>query len=83
MISELPSLITEYKIINSLTQRQLAEILGIKEQQLQRHESNGFKSVTFKNLLKFLDLIGLEVTIKDTRMTRTYRKIIKKKKTNS
>ena len=78
-ISELPSLITEYKIMCKLTQKELAEILELKEQQLQRYEANGFKSVTFKNLLRFFDLIGLEITIKDTRVTRTYRAYVKKK----
>lgn len=69
LISELPSIITEYKIMAGLTQKELAEMLDLKEQQLQRYEADSFKSVTFKNLLKFLDLIGLEIRIKETRMT--------------
>lgn len=79
LVSELPSLITEYKIMSGLTQKELAELLELKEQQLQRYEANGFKSVTFKNLLRFFDLIGLEIKIKDTRVTRTYRAYVKKK----
>ena len=70
LIAELPSVITEYKIVSGFTQKELSKILGLKEQQLQRYEADGFKSVTFKNLLKFLDLIGLEIRIKETRMTR-------------
>lgn len=65
-IADLPSVITEYKIAAGLTQKQLSHILGLKEQQLQRYEATGFKSVTFKNLLRFFDRIGLEITIKET-----------------
>lgn len=68
LIADLPSIITEYKIISGLTQKELSAMLGLKEQQLQRYEATGFKSVTFKNLLKYLDLMGLEVKIKDTPM---------------
>ena len=79
LITELPSIITEYKIVSGLTQKELSEMLGLKEQQLQRYEADGFKSVTFKNLLKFLDLIGLEIRIKETRMTRLGSRIVKRK----
>lgn len=71
LFSDLPSLLTEYKIKSGLTQKEFAAQLGIKEQQLQRYEADNFRSVTFKNLLRFLDAVGLEVTIKETRMTRT------------
>jgi predicted XRE-type DNA-binding protein len=79
-ISELPSVITEYKIVSGLTQKQFSEMLGLKEQQLQRYEKESFKGVTFKNLLKFLDLIGLEIKIKETRMTRSRSRLVKRKK---
>ncbi len=80
LISELPSVITEYKIVSGLTQKEFSEILGLKEQQLQRYESESFKGVTFKNLLRFLDLIGLEIKIKETRMTRSRSRLAKRKK---
>jgi predicted transcriptional regulator len=57
----------------------VAEQLGIKEQQLQRYEADNFTSVTFKNLIRFLDAIGLEITIKETRMTRTNKNKSRKK----
>src|SRR6185436_4607082 len=65
LINELPSLITEFKIMSGLTQKELSEMLNLKEQQLQRYEAENFKGVTFKNLLKFFDLIGLEIKIKE------------------
>ena len=79
LFSEFPSLLTEYKIKSRLTQKEFAEQLGIKEQQLQRYEADNFKSVTFKNLLRFLEAIGLEIMIKETRMTRTNKKSSRKK----
>lgn len=79
LIIDLPSVITEYKIMSGLTQKQLSNKLGLKEQQLQRYEATGFKSVTFKNLLRFFDLIGLEIRIKETRMTRSRRSSGRKK----
>lgn len=65
-ISQLPTLITEYKIANNLTQKDLSKKLGLKEQQLQRYEAEGFKTVSFQNLVKFLDLMKLNLTIKAT-----------------
>ena len=82
LFADLPSLLTEYKIKSGLTQKEFAAQLGIKEQQLQRYESDNFRSVTFKNLLRFLDAVGLEVTIKETRMTRTNKKNSRKKQSS-
>jgi len=82
LFSELPTLLTEYKIKSGLTQKEFAEQLGIKEQQLQRYEADNFTSVTFKNLLRFLDAIGLEIVIKETRMTRTNKSTSRKKQSS-
>lgn len=82
LFSDLPSLLIEYKIKSGLTQKEFAAQLGIKEQQLQRYEADNFRSVTFKNLLRFLDAIGLEVTIKETRMTRTNKNKPRKKQSS-
>lgn len=48
LIAELPTMLTEYKIITGLTQQEFAEMLGLKDQQLQRYEADNFKGVTFK-----------------------------------
>lgn len=76
---DLPSILTKYKIKSGLTQKEFAAQLGIKEQQLQRYEADNFRSVTFKNLIRFLDAIGLEITIKETRMTKTNKNKSRKK----
>jgi len=64
-LDDLPSLIIEYKIISGLTQKEFSDKIGIKEQQLQRYEADNFKSITFKNLLKILRSIGLNVVIQN------------------
>ena len=63
-LSELPSLITEYKIALGLTQKEFSQKIGMKEQQLQRYEAENFQGISFKNLLKILHAIGLDVTVK-------------------
>ena len=64
-LSELPSLITEYKIASGLTQKEFSQKVGMKEQQFQRYEAENFQGISFKNLLKMLQAIGLDVIIKD------------------
>ena len=71
---ELPSLITEYKIASGLTQKEFSKKIGMKEQQFQRYEAENFQGISFKNLLKILQAIGLDVMIMDTPI----RKISKK-----
>ncbi|MFT3826498.1 MAG: helix-turn-helix transcriptional regulator [Chitinophagaceae bacterium] len=82
-IKDLPTLLIEYKIASGLTQKEFSEKLGLKEQQLQRYEADNFKGVTFKNLLRFLDAVGLEIKIKETRLNKSRQKISSKKKQTS
>jgi ribosome-binding protein aMBF1 (putative translation factor) len=64
-ISELPTLITEYRIASGLTQKEFSKKIGMKEQQLQRYEAENFQGISFKNLIKILQIMGLDITIKD------------------
>jgi HTH-type transcriptional regulator / antitoxin HipB len=63
-IDELPELLIEFKIHSGLTQKEFSQKIGMKEQQLQRYEAENFQGISFKNLLKILHAIGLEVTVK-------------------
>jgi HTH-type transcriptional regulator/antitoxin HigA len=63
-IDSLPSLLIEFKIRSGMTQKEFSEKVGMKEQQLQRYEAEDFDSISFKNLLKILHAIGLDVTVK-------------------
>jgi HTH-type transcriptional regulator/antitoxin HigA len=68
-ISDLPSVIIEYKIHSGMTQKEFSQKIGMKEQQLQRYEAEDFRSISFKNLLKILQAIGLEIFIQETPIT--------------
>ncbi|MEP6514350.1 MAG: hypothetical protein ABJA79_10795 [Parafilimonas sp.] len=65
-LAEVPNIIIEYKIAHNLTHKEFSGLLGIKEQQLQRSESEGFKTVSFQNLMKFINLINLDLKVKET-----------------
>ena len=63
-IDDLPELLIEFKVRSGLTQKEFSRKIGMKEQQLQRYEAENFRSISFKNLLKILHAIGLEVTVR-------------------
>lgn len=63
-IDDLPDLLIEFKIHSGLTQKEFSQKIGMKEQQLQRYEAENFNSISFKNLLKIIHAIGLEVTVR-------------------
>ena len=65
-IDELPELLIEYKVQSGFTQKEFSQKIGMKEQQLQRYEAENFNSISFKNLLKILHAIGLEITVRGT-----------------
>lgn len=65
-IDELPELLIEFKILSGLTQKEFSQKIGMKEQQLQRYEADNFNGISFKNLLRLLHAIGLEITVKGT-----------------
>ena len=65
-IDELPNLLIEFKILSGLTQKEFSQKIGMKEQQLQRYEADNFNGISFKNLVKLLHAIGLEITVKGT-----------------
>jgi HTH-type transcriptional regulator / antitoxin HipB len=74
-IHDLPTMIIEYKIANHLTHKEFAKLLGLKEQQLQRYEAESFKTVSFQNLMKFLNLIQLDLKIKESVLRPTRKKL--------
>lgn len=67
-LKELPSLIVDYKLARGLTQKALAAQLGIKEQQWQRYEADNFSGISFKNLIKLLDNMQLNVRLAPTKI---------------
>ncbi len=58
---QLPEALIKARIIRGLTQAQLAEILQVKQQQVQRDESNKYASASFTKLLAIQKALNIEV----------------------
>ncbi len=61
-LQELPMLLIQARIAQGLTQRQLANKLELKEQQIQRYESEVYTSANIRRLAEFAEVLNLEVT---------------------
>jgi DNA-binding transcriptional regulator YiaG len=60
-IRELPIALIEARIAARLTQRELAERLGVPEQQVQRWEANSYAGVGIDRLQEIADALALQV----------------------
>jgi transcriptional regulator with XRE-family HTH domain len=49
------------RIALGLTQKQLAERVGLKEQQIQRYEENDYASASFSRLKEIIKALGLDI----------------------
>lgn len=58
---ELPIALIEARIAARLTQRELAERLGVPEQQVQRWEANSYAGVAIERLQEIADALQLQV----------------------
>ena len=58
---ELPTALIQARIAAGLTQKQLAERLGLKEQQIQRYEATGYASASLKRVSAVIQALGLQV----------------------
>jgi len=60
-LRDLPVVLIEGRIAARLTQRQLAQRLGLPEQQIQRYEATLYASVSLERLQEVADTLGLEI----------------------
>ena len=60
-MGELPIALIEARIAARLTQRELAERLGVPEQQVQRWEANSYSGVAIERLQEIADALQLQV----------------------
>lgn len=74
-LADLPQLIMAYKIQNKLTQKTFSKQLGIKEQQLQRYESENFSKMSFQNMLNLLQKIKLSVKISKSELAQKQKRL--------
>jgi ribosome-binding protein aMBF1 (putative translation factor) len=59
---ELPTILIKARIAGGLSQRDLAEKLGVKEQQVQRDEAQNYSSAILRKLVEVADTLGLEIS---------------------
>ena len=61
-LQELPMILIQARIAQGLTQRQLANKLALKEQQIQRYESEVYASANIRRLSEVANILNLEVS---------------------
>jgi ribosome-binding protein aMBF1 (putative translation factor) len=58
---EFPRALIEARIAAHLSQRELADRLGLKEQQIQRYEATDYASASFSRMKEVVKALGMEV----------------------
>lgn len=61
-LGELPSILIRARIAQGLTQRELAELIGLKEQQIQRYESDEYATASLRRLQNIAIALKLNIT---------------------
>jgi HTH-type transcriptional regulator/antitoxin HigA len=61
-LSELPRILIQARIMQHLSQRELADLVGLKEQQIQRYESEEYSSSSLRRLLEIAEALKIKVT---------------------
>jgi transcriptional regulator with XRE-family HTH domain/Zn-dependent peptidase ImmA (M78 family) len=57
--AELPNALIQARIAARLSQRELAERLGVKEQQIQNYESTGYSSASLERINQVIEALGV------------------------
>ncbi len=60
-LGDLPRTLIDARIAAGLNQRDLATRLGLKEQQIQRYEAQGYEGASFSRIADVADAIGIEI----------------------
>lgn len=58
-LSDVARLLIKARLARGMSQRELAELLGMKEQQIQRYEATDFESASFARILEIADALDL------------------------
>ncbi len=61
-LDELPRILIRARIARGLSQRQLAELVGLKEQQIQRYESDEYFMASLRRLREIAEALNLKIT---------------------
>ena len=70
-LTELPHALIKARIARGMSQRELAEALGCKEQQVQRYEATEYLSASLRRLLEVASVVGLDVAIETEETSKT------------
>lgn len=60
-LEELPSILIRARIVKGLSQRQLADAIGLKEQQIQRYEAEEYASANLRRLADVSNALSLSI----------------------
>ena len=60
-LAELATVLVKARVARGWTQRQLADALGMAEQQIQRYEANEYRSTSLARLCDIADALGVQV----------------------
>ena len=60
-IKELPLALIRARIAMGMTQKELAEKMGVKEQQVQRDEANQYNSAGFRRIAEVADALSIQI----------------------
>lgn len=60
-LAELPSILIRARIVKGMSQRELAEKLGLKEQQIQRYEADEYAKASLHRLRDVADALQLDI----------------------
>jgi ribosome-binding protein aMBF1 (putative translation factor) len=60
---ELPAMLIRARIAAGLTQRELADRMGLKEQQIQRYEATDYRSASLSRLYEVIDALGVRLRV--------------------
>jgi len=61
-LAEVATLLVKARIARCWTQRQLADTLGVAEQQIQRYESTGYRAASLARICDVADALNITVT---------------------
>ena len=61
-LGDLASVLIKARIARGLTQRQLADALGVAEQQIQRYEASGYRSASLARICDIAEALHIDVT---------------------
>ncbi len=61
-LGELPKILICARIAQGLTQRELAQLVGLKEQQIQRYESDEYAAASLRRLQTIAEALNLSIT---------------------